>query len=382
MKGFLRKLMGGVTLAGFALCLMVLCLTVTAEAKTKTYKSTCHVVVGSMKMIPDTDMIGTTKRTVTIKNKKIVKQVKKPVSNLTYLNPHSDYVSLYGVYVTGKKAGKTKVTVKTGKSTKYVCTVTVHKKKTVKTAAKKALNKTLQELGKTTDDKFVFFADLNGDGIDDLFVNGTMYGYNYETKQVDEAETGINMEVVDKIVVSKKNRIVYFDTTTASKAEEAGTKVAYYVDDMEVPDDTDTPDDPETPDEPATTDEPQTPDEPVATDDPQTPDDPADAEDPVDPEDPDEEEDMDDEEDAYSGYHRGLFVTFAPGEIFSTQSFIKVYKYKVPKEFVSKIDQTKEYFYFNDSSYDQDDLYYEPYTAAQLKKRINNKILPDDKQIM
>ncbi len=371
MKGLTKKLIGATALAIGVLCLTVLCVTTTAEAKT--YKKTCHVLVGTMRCLPDSDLMSLTKKSkVTVANKKILKYVKKVDSNFKLLNAYSDSATVSGVFVKGKKKGKTKVTVKVGKS-KYVYTVTVHAKKQVKTDSGKALKKKLKELGKTTSDPYVFYADLSGDGIDDLFVDGTMYGYNYGKKIVEEVETGLIMDAVDAIYVSKKNRIIYFDTTTASKEIEAGNPVKIYTYELEDEEGASVEDAEETPDKAADGDANEAPG--------------ADAEDPTgeDSEDEaydDEEEEEEEEGEGYAGFHRGLAVALKPGSIFESIGQVAIKKYNGFGEYddSSQFNPEDEYFFFNDSSYDQDDLYYEPYTVETLAKKMKT-ILPDKKQV-
>jgi len=312
----------------FGLGIMTLCVMTKASAKAKTV----HAVVGVTRRLPEQGFIILGMK-MSIKNKNIVKKVKTVSSNMQLLNSGSDLNYSEGYFVVGKKAGTTKVTLKSGK-TKYVYNVKVHSKKSIRNAAKKALNKKLKELGKTTDDKYVTFADFNGDGIEDLLVKGTLYGYNYEKKTIKKIKTGIASKDIDQVSVSSKNGLAFFDTLTAGRTAASGAAATVT-------------------EEPATdTAVPAT-----GTDAPAN----------------------NSEEDDVDGFPVGLFLVFEKGKPFAIMGEVEVCLYRDPASIVGKsYVPGKEYFYFHDFSYDQDDQFYEPFTEESLAEKLS-KVMPDGK---
>ena len=306
-------------------------------AKVKTVKRTCTVVVGGTRLLSNSDMLVES-YTVKVAKKSILtaKKNKKDVGAI--FNPNNDY-HYSGVIVTGKKAGKTKVTLKT-KKTKYVYTVTVLGKKKVQNAAKKALASAVKKAKAKTDSKWVY-TDLNGDGIADLFDNGVMISYNYTKKKTITRETGINVNAIRSISVSKKNKTMYIDAVSGS---------AIYAE----------PEDDEFPEE----------DENVYPED-----DPEDPDDPDDPDDPEEEE-----VDPYTGDDVGVFFTFNEENIFQIHHTFSLICYDHPEFFVTeeKYMSGGPFYCIGDSSFDQDDLWYESYTEADLKG-LFAKTMPDSK---
>ncbi|MBR6229019.1 MAG: hypothetical protein IKQ97_04715 [Eubacterium sp.] len=183
-------------------------------AKKKTVKLTCQVVAGGSILLPKSDRISDANYSVKVSDKSVVGAEKDKESAASRAINPGNVQQVNGVVVTGKSAGIGKVTVKTKKK-KYIYTVTVLDPEAVRAEAAEALAPELEKAKSDSNSRWAY-TDLNGDGIEDLFVDGTMIGYDYIKKSTVSRKTGINLPALGAIYTSKENKTVYFEAVTGS----------------------------------------------------------------------------------------------------------------------------------------------------------------------
>ena len=198
----------------FSMLFAVSPVTKTAEAKKKTVKRSCQVVCGGSILLPQTDTISEVGYPVKVSDKSVIGAEKNKESEVTRVINPGNVQPMNGVIVTGKSVGNSKVTVKLKKK-KYVYNVTVLDPETVRAEAAQALAPELEKAKADSGSRWAY-TDLNGDGIEDLFVDGTMIGDDYITKTTVSLETGINLPALGAIYTSKERKTVYFEAVTGS----------------------------------------------------------------------------------------------------------------------------------------------------------------------
>ncbi|MBO4395818.1 MAG: hypothetical protein J5819_05675 [Eubacterium sp.] len=220
------------------------------------------------------------------------------------------------VAVTGIKAGKTKMIVKMGKRKEDKVTYII-----------KVFNK--QEVEKKAEEKLNLKAkslgtvgkyamtDLNYDGITDMFADGDLYAYDYSTDKVIRRKTGIDATALDRLFMSKKKHMLCMEAAT-------GTAVSLLKPDEEEPDDTD----------------------------------------------------------YYSGKFVRLFYEFSEYDYFDGSCDYGILRYDHPEQFVDKKHYTAgtDYYCFYDSTYDQDDYWYEWFTEDEIETHVN-QMVPDAEEV-
>ena len=293
-------------MAMFLVLVMALSLTtgfVPSLAK-KTVKRSCEVLNGSFRILPKSETIGVKYKVKVVNTKKVSAKKIKPAYG-------------GGVKVTGKKTGTTKVKVITDKKT-YVYTVKVLDAVATEEKAKAALDKKLLKL---TDATKTAFADLNGDAITDLFVDGDLYAYNYYSGKIRKRSTGIVKTALDSLYVSKKTSQIYMEAASGSALSVI---------------------------------------------------------------EPDAEEE---EIDYYTGDEIGIFYKFADfsrsmSSFLEADEVVSILRYAHPEAFVYEEDYLKggDFFCFHDSHYDQDDYWYEYFSADQIPEKVAKR-MPDKVQI-
>ena len=277
-----------------------------ASAKVNITNKTCTVVEGGTKLLAGSDRICE-KYSVTVSDTDKVKAKKNKKDYGSILNPYNAY-RYSGVIITGKKQGKTKVVLKS-KKRKYIYTVTVLSAETVRQSAQDALADAVTAAQGKADSKWVN-ADLNGDGIDDLFDNGVLFAYDYEKGKTVKCKTGLDASKIGSIDVSAKTKMMYVTAASGSALSVIGSG-----------------------------------------------------------------------DDEYSGEVVGAFFAFDEEKVFKINHNFGIVRNEVPKDFVGKKGFDKYYYCINDSSYDQDDLWYEYYNDKQLDKKIASA-LPDAMRIL
>lgn len=163
------------TIMAILLMAVTFSITATEVSAKKTKTKTLVVMEGGTRVLP----CDTFKAKVKISSKTKVTVLKNQKSGVTKVVPKT-YDRTYGFLAKGKKAGKTTITVTTP-STKYIYKVTVISKKSVQKASKKALTKYAKTL---KDTKQCAYMDFNGDGVKELYHDGSFTYYNYVVKKV------------------------------------------------------------------------------------------------------------------------------------------------------------------------------------------------------
>lgn len=172
--------------------------TTTVAAKQKVKKKTIVVMEGATRLFFNPSV----KTTCKIANKSKVAILKNKQSTFSKVAPGTG-MGGYGYLLKGKKAGKTKI-VTTNREEKVTYTVTVISKKKVKSLAKKALSKYTKY---ETKEKQYLYRDFNGDGVKEIYYNGSFIYYNYAVKKV--VTKKLDIKNLKTLYINPKNKMLF-----------------------------------------------------------------------------------------------------------------------------------------------------------------------------
>ncbi len=261
-----------------------------ANAEATVVEKECKVIEGEKVVLQDSEEIYEGCK---------VENADDSIAKVTKRNDGVD-----GAMVKGKKVGSVEIKLISSETT-FVYKVQVLSKKSVNQEAMKALKKITIKKGK----KYAF-ADLNGDGVKDLFLGKNIYGYNYLTKKVVKKYTGIKPKNLAAIYVSTNKKMLYMQAKKGKKIGRRGK---------------------------------------VSKNDPYT----------------------GKVVGAFYGFWDERYDT---SMFFERDKEYYIIKYDKPKNFVKNYKKGKKYYCFNDDHYDQDDYWYMPFTEKKIMKKVKSKM--------
>lgn len=143
--------------------------------------------------------------TYEVTDKKVVTVIKDRLSSYSTVATKGDSYD-YGFLIKGKISGKTKITVTTAQN-KYIYTVNVVPKRSIQNAAKKALTKYADTLKNTNQCAYM---DFNGDGVKELYHDGSFSYYNYVLKKVvTKPFSDESITKVSSLLVAPKTHLMF-----------------------------------------------------------------------------------------------------------------------------------------------------------------------------
>lgn len=263
----------------------------------KTVHKSFVVMQGGTRALP----FGTAKSSCKIQGKKYISISKNQKTSYSKVSVKADRTT-YPILVKGKKAGKGKITLRTGKKTTVFSVKVLSKKSVNKTATKKLKAYKARLKGKDQ----CLYADFNGDGIKELYHNDSFTYYNYALKKL--VTKGAPVISLSKIYTCGKSHMLFAIPSKETRLGEKGS---------------------------------------------------------------------DEERIVY-----GHFFFFNEAKIFDfLNQDVALSQYVKPEIYVgSRYSNGTSYYFLDDSSYDQDDYWYLPYTEDEMQTFLDQK-MPSRKEL-